>query len=134
MSIFGSRFTEDQSLPEGEHQAVMLSMNWKDTKAGDPMLVVEFRTDSGRTGTARFPQNAKFFVNEAKRACSVLLGVSEPKDFETFFKLVDKRSGRSRFTLKVQNYQNPNGETKTNLLVREPMKEKPKAEDLEEIF
>ena len=134
MSIFGSRFTAEPSLPEGEHQAVMLSMAWTDTKAGDPMLVVEFRTDSGITGKARFPQNAKFFVNEAKQSCKVLLGVSEPEDFEEFYKLVDKKSGRSRFTLKIQNYQNPNGETKTNLLIREPMRKKQKVEDLEDIF
>ena len=85
MSIFGKRFSEDLPFDEGEYPATMLRMDWKDTKAGDQMLLVEFRTDAGRTGKALFPQVNSFFESEAKRACKVLLGVSEPEDFQTFF-------------------------------------------------
>ena len=119
MSIFGSRFTEKPSIPEGEHQAVMLRMDWKDTKAGDPMMIVEFRTDGGRTGKAMFPQVNAFFEDEAKQACEVLLGVAEPEDFETFFKLADQRASRIKFLLLVRNHQKSDGNTTQNFLVRE---------------
>ena len=119
MSIFGSKFQNDLPFKEGEYQATMLRIDWKDTKAGDPMMIVEFRTDEGRTGKAMFPQVNPFFEDEAKQACKVLLGVAEPEDFETFFMLADHFASRSRFTLVVKNHQKSDGNTTQNFLVRE---------------
>ena len=92
MSIFGSKFQNDLPFKEGEYLATMLRMDWKDTKAGDPIMIVEFRTIEGRAGKAIFPQVNAFFEDEAKQACEVLLGVAEPEDFETFFKLADRNA------------------------------------------
>ena len=119
MSIFGSKFQNDLPFKEGEYQATMLRIDWKDTKAGDPMMIVEFRTDEGRTGKAMFPQVNSFFEDEAKQACKVLLGVVEAEDFETFFMLADHFASRSRFTLVVKNHQKSDGNTTQNFLVRE---------------
>ena len=119
MSIFGSKFQNDLPFKEGEYQATMLRIDWKDTKAGDPMMIVEFRTDEGRTGKAMFPQVNPFFEDEAKQACKVLLGVAEPEDFETFFMLADHFASRSRFTSVVKNHQKSDGNTTQNFLVRE---------------
>ena len=66
MSIFGKKFSEDLPFDEGEYPVTMLRMAWKDTKAGDQMLLVKFRTDAGRTGKAFFPQVNSFFGSEAK--------------------------------------------------------------------
>ena len=87
MSIFRTNLQKLLPFEEGEYQATMLRMDWKDTKAGDPMMIVEFRTIEGRAGKAVFPQVNAFFEDEAKQACEVLLGVAEPEDFETFFRL-----------------------------------------------
>jgi hypothetical protein len=119
MSIFGSKFQNDLPFKEGEYEAIMLRIDWKYTKAGDPMMIVEFRTDEGRTGKAMFPQVNPFFEDEAKQACKVLLGVTEPEDFETFFMLADHFASRSRFTLVVKNHQKSDGNTTQNFLVRE---------------
>ena len=119
MSIFGSKFQNDLPFKEGEYEAMMLRIDWKDTNAGDPMIIVEFRTDEGRTGKAMFPQVNPLFEDEAKQACKVLLGVAEPEDFETFFMLADHFASRSRFTLVVKNHQKSDGNTTQNFLVRE---------------
>ena len=119
MSIFGSKFQNDLPFKEGEYLATMLRIDWKDTKAGDPMMIVEFRTDEGRTGKAMFPQVNPFFEDEAKQACKVLLGVAEPEDFETFFMLADHCASRARFTLVVKKHQKSDGNTTQNFLVRE---------------
>ena len=73
MSIFRTKFQNDFPFKEGEYLATMLRMDWKDTKAGDPMMIVEFRTIEGRAGKAIFPQVNAFFEDEAKQACEVLL-------------------------------------------------------------
>ena len=119
MSIFGSKFQNDLPFKEGEYLATMLRMDWKDTKAGDPMMIVEFRTIEGRAGKAIFPQVNAFFEDEAKQACQVLLGVAEPEDFETFFKLARQRASRSTFKLLVKNHQKPDGNITQNFLVRD---------------
>ena len=119
MSIFGTKSQNDLPFKQGEYAATMLRMDWKDTKAGDPMMIVEFRTDGGRTGKAMFPQVNAFFEDEAKQACEVLLGVAEPEDFETFFKLADQRASRAQFTLVVKNHEKSDGNTTQNFLVRE---------------
>ena len=119
MSIFGTKSQNDLPFKEGEYAATMLRMDWKDTKAGDPMMIVEFRTDEGRTGKAMFPQVNPFFEDEAKQACKVLLGDAEPEDFETFFMLADHFASRSRFTLVVKNHQKSDGNTTQNFLIRE---------------
>ena len=78
MSIFGTKSQNDLPFKEGEYAATMLRMDWKDTKAGDPMMVVEFvTTECRRIGKAMFPQVNAFFEDEAKQACQVLLGVAE---------------------------------------------------------
>ena len=119
MSIFGSKFQNDLPFKEGEYLATMLRMDWKDTKAGDPMMVVEFvTTECRRIGKAMFPQVNAFFEDEAKQACQVLLGVAEPEDFETFFKLARQRASRSTFKLLVKNHQKPDGNITQNFLVR----------------
>ena len=120
MSIFGSKFQNDLPFKEGEYQATMLRIDWKDTKAGDPMMVVEFvTTECRRIGRAMFPQVNAFFEDEAKQACQVLLGVAEPEDFETFFKLARQRASRSIFKPLVKNHQKPDGNTTQNFLVRD---------------
>ena len=120
MSIFGSKFQNDLPFKEGEYQATMLRTDWKDTKAGDPMMVVEFvTTECRRIGKAMFPQVNAFFEDEAKQACQVLLGVAEPEDFETFFKLARQRASRSTFKLLVKNHQKPDGNITQNFLVRD---------------
>ena len=120
MSIFGSKFQNDLPFKEGEYLATMLRMDWKDTKAGDPMMVVEFvTTECRRIGKAMFPQVNAFFKDEAKQACQVLLGVAEPEDFETFFKLARQRASRSTFKLLVKNHQKPDGNITQNFLVRD---------------
>ncbi len=120
MSIFGSKFQNDLPFKEGEYLATMLRMDWKDTKAGDPMMVVEFvTTECRRIGKAMFPQVNAFFEDEAKQACQVLLGVAEPEDFETFFKLARQRASRSTFKLLVKNHQKPDGNITQNFLVRD---------------
>ena len=120
MSIFGSKFQNDLPFKEGEYQATMLRIDWKDTKAGDPMMVVEFvTTKCRRIGRAMFPQVNAFFEDEAKQACQVLLGVAETEDFETFFKLARQRASRSTFKLLVKNHQKPDGNTTQNFLVRD---------------
>ena len=120
MSIFGSKFQNDLPFKEGEYLATMLRMDWKDTKAGDPRMVVEFvTTECRRIGKAMFPQVNAFFEDEAKQACQVLLGVAEPEDFETFFKLAHQRASRSIFKLLVKNHQNPDGNITQNFLVRD---------------
>jgi len=134
MSIFGKRFSEDLPFDEGEYPATMLRMDWKDTKAGDQMLLVEFRTDAGRTGKALFPQVNSFFESEAKRACKVLLGVSEPEDFQTFFRLADQKASRSRFMLNVKNHKKGSGELTQNFLIRDLNKSQQPVLDTEEIF
>ena len=50
MSIFRPKFQNDFPFKEGGYLATMLRMDWKDTKAGDPMMIVEFRTIEGRAG------------------------------------------------------------------------------------
>ena len=119
MSIFRTKFQNDFPFKEGEYLATMLRMDWKDTKAGDPMMIVEFRTIEGRAGKAVFPQVNAFFEDEAKQACQVLLGVAEPEDFETFFKLARQRASRSIFKLLVKNHQKPDGNITQNFLVRD---------------
>ena len=120
MSIFGSKFQNDLPFKEGEYLATMLRMDWKDTKAGDPMMVVEFvTTECRRIGKAMFPQVNAFFEDEAKQACQVLLGVAEPEDFETFFKLARQRASLSIFKLLVKNHQKPDGNITQNFLVRD---------------
>ena len=119
MSIFGSKFQNDLPFKEGEYLATMLRMDWKDTKAGDPMMIVEFRTIEGRAGKAVFPQVNAFFEDEAKQACEVLLGVAEPEDFETFFRLADRNASRSKFKLLVKNHQKPDGNITQNFLIRD---------------
>ncbi|MDG2196302.1 MAG: hypothetical protein P8O70_05345 [SAR324 cluster bacterium] len=120
MSIFGSKFQNDLPFKEGEYLATMLRMDWKDTKAGDPMMVVEFvTTECRRIGKVMFPQVNAFFEDEAKQACQVLLGVAEPEDFETFFKLAHQRASRSIFKLLVKNHQKPDGNITQNFLVRD---------------
>jgi hypothetical protein len=120
MSIFGSKFQNDLPFKEGQYLATMLRMDWKDTKAGDPMMVVEFvTTECRRIGKAMFPQVNAFFEDEAKQACQVLLGVAEPEDFETFFKLAHQRASRSIFKLLVKNHQKPDGNITQNFLVRD---------------
>ena len=120
MSIFGSKFQNDLPFKEGQYLATMLRMDWKDTKAGDPMMVVEFvTTECRRIGKAMFPQVNAFFEDEAKQACQVLLGVAEPEDFETFFKLARQRASRSTFKLLVKNHQKPDGNITQNFLVRD---------------
>ena len=54
MSIFRTKFQNDFPFKEGEYLATMLRMDWKDTKAGDPMMIVEFRTIEGRAGTVSY--------------------------------------------------------------------------------
>ena len=120
MSIFESKFQNDLPFKEGEYLATMLRMDWKDTKAGDPMMVVEFvTTECRRIGKAMFPQVNAFFEDEAKQACQVLLGVAEPEDFEPFFKLARQRASRSTFKLLVKNHQKPDGNITQNFLVRD---------------
>ena len=119
MSIFGTRYQIDLPFKQGEYAATMLRMDWNDTKAGDPMMIVEFRTDGGRTGKGMFPQVNAFFEDEAKQACEVLLGIAEPEDFETFFKLADQRASRIKFMLLVRNHQKSDGNITQNFLVRE---------------
>ena len=119
MSIFRTKFRNDFPFKEGEYLATMLRVDWKDTKAGDPMMIVEFWTIEGRAGKAIFPQVNAFFEDEAKQAYKVLLGVAEPEDFETFFKLADQRASRIKFMLLVRHHQKSDGNTTQNFLVRE---------------
>ena len=119
MSIFGSKFQNDLPFKERNYLATMLRIDWKDTKAGDPMMIVEFRTDEGRMGKAMFPQVNPFFEDEAKQACEVLLGVAEPEDFETFFRLADRNASRSKFKLLVKNHQKPDGNITQSFLIRD---------------
>ena len=118
MSIFGKKTTKNSPLAEGEYPATMLQMDWKDTKNGDPMLIVEFRTDAGKTGKALFPQTDDFFIKEGMNACEILLGIAEPDDFETFFHLANQKASRSRFKLVVKNYKKKSGEITQNLLIK----------------
>ena len=120
MSIFKSKFKNDLPFKEGEYPATMRRMDWKETKAGDPMMIVEFQTDEGRIGTAMFPQVNAFFEDEAKQACAVLLGVAEPEDPEHLFQLQASWALRAHFTLVVKNHQKPDGSITQNFLVREP--------------
>ena len=119
MSIFRPKFQNDFPFKEGEYLATMLRMDWKDTKAGDPMMIVEFRTIEGGAGKAIFPQVNAFFEDEAKQACEVLLGVAEPEDFETFFRLADRNASRSKFKLLVKNHQKPDGNITQSFLIRD---------------
>ena len=98
------------------------------------MLLVEFRIDAGRTGKALFPQVNSFFESEAKRACKVLLGVSEPEDFQTFFQLADQKASRSRFMLIVKNHKKGSGELTQNFLIKDLNKSQQPVLDTEEIF
>jgi hypothetical protein len=119
MSIFDSKFRNKSPLKDGEYAAEVIHMDLKETKAGDPMLIVEFQLQSGKVGKAQFPQVNPFFEDEAKRACEVLLGVAEPEDIETFFRLADQAADRlQEFKLVVKSHQKSTGETTQNFLIR----------------
>ena len=118
MSIFRTNLQKLLPFEEGEYQATMLRMDWKDTKSGDPMMIIDFKLQNGSKGRAMFPQVNDFFVAEAKQACEVLLGVAEPEDFKTFFKLADQKAGRTKFKLLLTYHHKQNGQRTRNFLVR----------------
>ena len=101
-------------IEKGEYLATMLWMYWKYNKEGYRTMIVEFRTDKGWTGKAIFPEvhnflnsEAKvnnFFASEAKQACEVLLGVSEPTYTVSDYELVYSKVG-TRFNLLVENHE-----------------------------
>ena len=115
-------------IEKGEYLATMLWMDWKYNKEGYHTMIVEFRTDKGWTGKAIFPEvhnflnsEAKvnnFFASEAKQACEVLLGVSEPTYTVSNYELVYSKVG-TRFNLLVENHEASHGGTTQYFLIRE---------------
>jgi len=113
---FSRVFTDP--IEKGEYLATMLWMDWQSNKEGYHTMIVEFRTDEGWTGKAIFPEVNNFFASEAKQACEVLLGVSEPTYTVSDYELVYSKVG-TRFNLLVENHEASHGGTIRYFLIRE---------------
>ena len=123
---FSRVFTDP--IEKGEYLATMLWMDWQSNKEGYHTMIVEFRTDEGWIGKAIFPERHNFlnseakvnnfFASEAKQACEVLLGVSEPTYTVSDYELVYSKVG-TRFNLLVENHEASHGGTIRYFLIRE---------------